>query len=96
MFPDLSGLHINVTEGARRMQRAGRAIVIITLTAFTLCACVAALYTFLPSSFQITSVISVVLPMLFTVMWVSVMALGLSVVLWMGGWILEGFAKRAD
>ena len=82
---------MNILEGASRMQRAGRALVIVALAAFALCAITAGIYTFLPSSLHVSQVLGVVLPVLVGVVWVCAMGLALGAVLWVGGWILEGF-----
>lgn len=82
---------MNILEGASRMQRSGRALVIIALSVFTLCAVAAALYAFLPSSLHVTEVVSVIIPALVAVVWICAMALALGAILWIGGWILEGF-----
>src|SRR5260370_1034327 len=58
---------MNVIEGAKRMQRAGRALVIIALSAFALCAIGAAVYAFLPSYLHVSEVFTIVLPLLVTV-----------------------------
>jgi polyferredoxin len=84
---------MNVTEGAIRMQRAGRAMVIIALAAFVLSAVLSGIYAFLPSSFHIAEMFGVLLPAVFTVLWMSAMAIAAGSVLWIAGWILEGFAK---
>lgn len=82
---------MNILEGASRMQRAGRAMVIIALSAFALCAIGAGVYAFLPSYFHVTEVFSIVLPMLLTVVWVCAVVIALGTVLWVAGWILDGF-----
>ncbi len=82
---------MNMKEGARRMQRAGRAMVIIALSAFALCAIGAGVYAFLPSYFHATEVIGIVLPILLTVVWICATATGLGTILWVAGWVLDGF-----
>lgn len=82
---------MNIKEGARRMQRSGRAMVIIALSVFALCAIAAGVYAFLPSYLHVTEVIGVVLPMLLTVIWICATATGLGMILWVAGWILDGF-----
>lgn len=82
---------MNILEGASRMQRSGRALVIVALAAFALCAIAAGIYTFLPSSLHVTQMVNVVLPLLVGMVWICAMALALGAVLWIGGWILEGF-----
>lgn len=82
---------MNIAEGAARMQRAGRAMVILALCAFALCAIAAGIYAFLPSYLHVTEVFSIVLPLLLTVIWICAMAIALGTVLWVAGWILEGF-----
>jgi hypothetical protein len=82
---------MNMKEGARRMQRSGRAMVIIALSAFALCAIAAGVYAFLPSYLHVTEVIGIVLPILLTVVWICATATGLGTILWVAGWILDGF-----
>jgi hypothetical protein len=82
---------MNIREGANRMQRAGRAMVIIALCAFALCAIGAGVYAFMPSYLHVTEVFGIVLPILLSVIWVCAMAVGLGMVLWVAGWILDGF-----
>jgi hypothetical protein len=84
---------MNLTEGANRMQRAGRTMVTIALCAFTLCALLSAIYAFLPSSAHSAVFFGVVSPLIFTVIWISAMTIAVGTVLWIAGWILEGFAK---
>lgn len=66
-------------------------MVIIALSAFALCAVAALVYAFLPSSLHVAEVFSIVLPLLLTVVWICAMVIGLGTVLWVAGWILEGF-----
>lgn len=82
---------VNICEGAARMQRAGRAMVILALSAFVLCAVAAAVYAFLPSYLHVSEVFGVVLPLLVTVAWICSVALLLGGILWVAGWVLEGF-----
>lgn len=82
---------MNIMEGAKRMQRAGRAIVIVALSAFALCIIISAGYAFLPSFFHVSVVFTVVLPLLATVGWFCAVATFVGGILWVGGWILEGF-----
>jgi hypothetical protein len=84
-------MHMNIKEGARRMQRAGRAMVILALCAFALCAVAAGVYSFLPSYLHVIEVFGVVLPLLLTVIWICAVAIGVGTVLWVAGWILDGF-----
>jgi hypothetical protein len=87
---------MNVIEGAKRMQRAGRALVIIALSAFALCAIGAGVYAFLPSSLHVSEVITVVLPLLITAIWFCSVAIAVGGILWIGGWILEGFVHHTQ
>ncbi|MFP5237924.1 MAG: hypothetical protein ACLGSD_18665 [Acidobacteriota bacterium] len=82
---------MNIHEGASRMQRAGRAMVIIALSAFVLCAVLAAVYAFLPSYLHVSEIFGIVLPLLIAVLWICATASALGAILWIGGWILEGF-----
>jgi hypothetical protein len=75
---------MNVIEGAKRMQRAGRALVIVALSAFTFCAVAACVYAFLPSYLHVSEVFRIVLP------------LPVGGILWIGGWILEGFVHHSQ
>lgn len=82
---------MNIQEGASRMQRAGRAMVIIALSAFAVCAVIAAIYAFLPTYFHVSEVFGIVIPLLIAVLWICATASALGAILWIGGWILEGF-----
>jgi hypothetical protein len=82
---------VNVIEGAKRMQRAGRAMVIIALSVFALCAIAAAVYAFLPAYLHVSEVFTIVLPIVVTVAWFCAVAIAVGGILWVGGWILEGF-----
>jgi hypothetical protein len=76
---------MNVDEGARRMQQAGRWMVFIPLTiAFLFIAC-ASVAPFLGASGSMTFNI---LPLLF---FLSLPGAAL----WLAGWIVEGFAQRS-
>ena len=82
---------MNIVEGARRMHRAGRAMVILSLSVFTLCAIAAGIYAFMPSYLHVSEVFNIVLPILLTAIWMCAGAGALGTVLWLTGWILEGF-----
>lgn len=82
---------MNILEGASRMQRAGRALVIIALSAFALCAILSVVYAFLPAYLHVSEIFGIVLPMLIAVLWICAVAIALGAILWVGGWILEGF-----
>jgi hypothetical protein len=86
---------MNVIEGAKRMQRAGRALVIIALSAFALCVIGALVYAFLPSYLHVSEVFRIVLPLLVTVVWFCAVGIAVGGILWIGGWILEGFVHRS-
>ena len=81
---------MNIKEGTSRMQRAGRAMVIIALSAFVLCAIGACIDALLPSYLHVENLI-LVLPILLSVIGVCAMATALGTVLWVAGWILDGF-----
>lgn len=85
---------MNVSEGAVRMQRAGRSMVLIGLCAFVICACLSAFIAFLPASLHVAAVFGFISPILFSVLWIAAMAMAAGAVLWIAGWILEGFAKN--
>jgi hypothetical protein len=87
---------MNVVEGAKRMQRAGRALLIIALSAFAFCAVAAAVYAFLPSYLHVSEVFTVVLPLLITAVWFCSVAIAVGGILWIGGWILEGFVHHTQ
>jgi hypothetical protein len=73
------------------MQRGGRALVISALAAFALCAIGAGVYAFLPPYLHVSEVFGIVLPALLTVIWICATALVLGALLWIAGWILDGF-----
>jgi hypothetical protein len=85
---------MNVIEGAKRMQRAGRALLIIALSAFAFCAIAACVYAFLPAYLHISEVFRIVLPLLVTVIWFCAVGIAVGGILWIGGWILEGFVHH--
>lgn len=85
---------MNILEGASRMQRAGRALVILSLSAFALCAISAGVYAFLPDYPHVSEVFRIVVPMVFLMVWVCSICLLVGGVLWVGGWIVEGFAHH--
>jgi hypothetical protein len=75
---------MNISEGARRMQSAGRWIFLINF-AFMLCLFGADVL--LPPYMRNFRLLGIV-PLLFPI-------LALSAALWLAGWIVEGFAKDA-
>ena len=86
---------MNIIEGASRMQRAGRALVILALSAFTLCALGAGICALLPSLLHVREILGVLIPLVFGAVWLCTIALLLGAVLWIAGWILEGFFHHA-
>ena len=82
---------MNIVEGAKRMQRAGRAMAIVALSAFVLCAIAAAVYAFLPSSMHVSEVFGMVMPLMVSAVWLCSIAIVVGAILWIAGWILEGF-----
>jgi len=82
---------MNILEGASRMQRAGRALVIFALATFTLCVVGAGIYALLPSYLHVAEIIGVLIPLVFGAVWFCALAIVLGVLLWIGGWVLEGF-----
>lgn len=86
---------MNIMEGARRMQRAGRAIVIIALSVFVLCAIVTGVSSFLPMYLHVDAFFTIFLPIVVTAVSFCVVAIAVGGILWAGGWILEGFFHHA-
>lgn len=84
---------MNILEGASRMQRAGRALVILSLSAFALSAILAVAGTFLPSYVHVSEFLRIA-PILFVAVWFCATGLLIGGVLWIAGWILEGFAHH--
>jgi hypothetical protein len=82
---------MNIMEGAKRMQRAGRAIVIIALSVFVLCALIALVSSFLPMYLHVDAFFTIFLPLVITAVSFCAVAIVVGGVLWVGGWILEGF-----
>jgi len=81
---------MNVAEGARRMQYAGRWMVFIPLTASILFLGLTAVLVYLPAGehlhgFALLEFIPLFLP---------IAAVG--ALLWLAGWIVEGFAKDSN
>jgi hypothetical protein len=86
---------MNIMEGAKRMQRAGRAIVIIALSLFVFCAIAAVVSSFLPMYLHVSAFFTIFLPILISVVWFCAAAIAVGGILWVGGWILEGFFHHA-
>ncbi len=86
---------MNIMEGAKRMQRAGRAIVILGLSVFVLCALASAVIAFLPMYLHVSAFFTIFLPILISVVWFCAVAIAVGGILWVGGWILEGFFHHA-
>lgn len=82
---------MNIHEGARRMRQSGRAMVLVSLSAFVLYVLFSAAYTFLPSYLHVDNILRIVLPLLFFLAWLCALALVVGGALWVAGWILEGF-----
>lgn len=82
---------MNILEGASRMQRAGRALVIIALAVFALCVVGAGIFAFLPEYLHVREVLGVIIPLAFGAVWICAMAFLVGGLLWVSGWILEGF-----
>jgi hypothetical protein len=78
---------MNVIEGTKRMQRAGRWMVIIALGLCVLMLCWTAISFLLPSYVHGYGVSDLILLLFFVAV--------PGAVLWLAGWILEGFAKEA-
>ncbi|MGH9598821.1 MAG: hypothetical protein ACRD27_03085 [Terracidiphilus sp.] len=76
---------MNIHEGARRMRRAGRWMMIVPLAVFVLLICVGAASIL----FRRALLNPLVLIPLFVLLEVP------GALLWIAGWILEGFAKDA-
>lgn len=87
---------MDISEGALRMQKAGRAMLVVALSAFAFCAVAAAIYAFLPASLHVTEVFSIVVPLMVMVVWICSVAILVGGVLWAAGWILEGFFHRGQ
>ncbi len=85
---------MNLIEGSKRMQQSGRAMVIIALAAFTLCVLCSGIFAFLPSEFHVDEVLRIVLPVLLLLVGVCGALLALGALLWIAGWIVEGFAHH--
>lgn len=77
---------MNIAGGARRMRRVGRYIVMAAVCVFALLLCVLAVALLRPSlgiSFALIDLI--VLPLLVAIP---------GAILWLAGWIVEGFAEK--
>jgi hypothetical protein len=77
---------MNVAEGARRMRRAGQWLVIVPLAVLALLICVAAVWALIrPDLRSPFGLVPIFIPLVIP-----------GGVLWLAGWIVEGFAKDAD
>jgi hypothetical protein len=79
---------MNVSEGVRRMQSAGRWMIMVPLTALLVSIAVGLAAALLHAGSSPLSIF-MMLPLL------APLAV-LGGVLWLAGWILEGFTKEAD
>jgi len=52
-------------------------------------------YAFLPAYLHVSEVFRIVLPLLVTVIWFCSVAIAVGGILWIGGWILEGFVHHS-
>jgi len=77
---------MNLMEGAARMKRAGQWIVYISVGLCVLMLGMSAISAFLPNPMHGLGV--------FDLTFVLVFLAAPGAVLWLGGWILEGFAKK--
>jgi hypothetical protein len=81
---------MNVSKGVRRMQTAGRWMIMVPLTALLV-----AMAVWLAKALLRADVVSSPLPILMFVPLLAPLAV-IGGVLWLAGWILEGFMKDAD
>jgi hypothetical protein len=79
---------MNVIEGAGRMQRAGRWMVLISMSVFVLFVCLSEVFVYLRIGEYLNGfgMFHLLLSLLFLIAVPGA-------VLWLAGWILEGFAK---
>jgi hypothetical protein len=79
---------MNVAEGARRMQFAGRWMVSIALVGSILFVVLTLAFAYLPASQSVHGIALLEFIPLF------VPIAGTGAILWLAGWIVEGFAKK--
>jgi hypothetical protein len=77
---------MNLIEGAQRMQRAGRWIVYIAVGLCVLLLGMSAVSTLIPNPMHGLGLMDLTFVLIFLA--------APGGVLWLGGWILEGFAKK--
>jgi hypothetical protein len=80
---------MNVHEGARRMQRAGKWLVMIPLSVLSLIWAIAFIETLLKHGYPPYHA-----PLIFLILFIYLAIPGGA--LWLAGWIVEGFAGNPD
>ncbi len=85
---------MNVLEGSRRMQKSGRRITIYAGIAFVVLLILFEAWVWFRDSLPVDAVEQGVVHFIFAVIPVDVIALLIGGVLWLAGWIMEGFNKN--
>jgi uncharacterized membrane protein len=89
-------MSVNMAEGSDRMQRAGRTLVLIALGITALLMLIMLLNEILPHFVRDAMLLPPLVPFVFLAIYLGGFALVLGTVLWLAGWILEGFAQHAS
>ena len=85
---------MNVLEGSRRMQKSGRRITIYSGIAFIVLLILFEAWVYFRDSLPGDAVAQGTVRVIFAVIPVDIIALLIGGVLWLAGWIMEGFNKN--
>ncbi len=82
---------MNLIEGSKRMQRAGRTLFPISLSILVVFVALSA-FAYQSNYFVIRGILNLLSPLF---IWLCGITLISGAMLWIAGWILEGFAEQA-
>jgi small-conductance mechanosensitive channel len=85
---------MNILEGTRRMEHAGRRIVLISLSAFVILIALFEVWVYSRDAILPAIVAQGLVQFVFGTIPIAVFAMLVGAVLWVAGWILAGFAKH--
>jgi low temperature requirement protein LtrA len=86
---------MNIAEGSRRMRSAGRTFLLASLGTLTLSLLCLLIPVFVPQYIQAAGNVNFLTLFCGLSFYLCAIALVLGVVLWLAGWIVEGFAQPA-
>lgn len=84
---------MNVREGLRRMQHAGRRITIVSVIALVLMVVLFEAWVYLRDVQHADAVMPFLVHVVFWVVPVAALGIVVGVILWVAGWIMDGFTK---